>query len=172
MTYQIDPKHSSAHFKVRHMMIANVQGTFDSVSGTVELDSAKPDNARLDATIDVNSLHTGDPQRDGHLKTPDFLDAEKFPTITFRSKRITPSGGKNYKATGDLTIRGVTREVTLDVEGLSDEVTDPWKLQRRGVAASTRVNRKDFGLAFDPDAAMVSNAVEITLDVEITRAAS
>ena len=172
MTYQIDPKHSSAHFKVRHMMIANVQGDFDSVSGTVEFDPAKPDGARFNATIDVNSLHTGDPQRDGHLKTPDFLNAEKFPAITFRSKKITPAGGRNYKATGDLTIRGVTREATLDVEGLSDEVTDPWKLQRRGVAAKTKVSRKEFGLAFDPDGAMVSDAVEITLDVEMTRAAS
>ena len=172
MTYQIDPKHSSAHFKVRHMMIANVHGNFASVSGTVDFDPAKPDAARFDATIDVNSLHTGDPQRDGHLKTPDFLDAEKFPTITFRSKKITPAGGKNYKATGDLTIRGVTREATLNVEGLSDEVTDPWKMQRRGVAATTKVSRKDFGLAFDPDGAMVSDAVEITLDIEMTRAAS
>jgi polyisoprenoid-binding protein YceI len=172
MTYQIDPKHSSAHFKVRHMMIANVRGKFDSVSGTVEYDSAKPDGARFDATIHVNSLHTGDPQRDGHLKTPDFLDVEKFPTITFRSKKVVPAGGRNYKATGDLTIRGVTKEATLDVEGLSDEVTDPWKLQRRGVAATTKVSRKDFGLVFDPDGAMVSDAVEITLDIEMTRAAS
>lgn len=172
MTYTIDHMHSSAQFMVRHMMIANVRGTFDSVAGTVEFDSAKPDAARFDATIDVNSLHTGDPKRDAHLKTPDFLDVEKFPTITFRSKKITPAGGKNYKATGDLTIRGVTKEAILTVEGLSDEVTDPWKLQRRGVAASTKVSRKEFGLAFDPDGAMVSDAVEITLDIEMTRAAS
>jgi len=172
MTYQIDPMHSSARFQVRHMMIANIQGTFDAVSGTVEFDPAKPDAARFDATIDVNSLHTGDVKRDGHLKTPDFFDAEKFPAITFRSKKITPAGGKNYKATGDLSIRGVTKEVTLTVEGLSDEVTDMWKLQRRGVAASVRVSRKEFGLVFDPDGAMVSDAVDITLDVEMTRAAS
>ena len=172
MTYQIDSMHSSARFKVRHMMIANVSGTFDTVSGTVEFDSAKPDAARFDATIDVNSLHTGDAKRDGHLKAPDFFDVEKFPAITFRSKKITPAGGKNYKATGDLSIRGVTKEVTLTVEGLSDEVTDMWKLQRRGVAASVRVSRKEFGLVFDPDAAMVSDAVDITLDVEMTRAAS
>ena len=172
MTYQIDNMHSSARFQVRHMMIANVSGTFDTVSGTVEFDSAKPDAARFDATIDVNSLHTGDAKRDGHLKTPDFFDVEKFPTITFRSKKITPAGGKNYKATGDLSVRGVTKEVTLDVEGLSDEVTDMWKLQRRGVAASVRISRKEFGLAFDPDGAMVSDAVDITLDVEMTRSAS
>ena len=172
MTYQIDSMHSSARFQVRHMMIANVSGTFDTVSGTVEFDSAKPEAARFDATIDVNSMHTGDAKRDAHLKTPDFFDVEKFPSITFRSKKITPAGGKNYKAIGDLTVRGVTKEVTLDVEGLSDEVTDMWKLQRRGVAAKVRISRKDFGLAFDPDGAMVSDAVDITLDVEITRAAS
>jgi polyisoprenoid-binding protein YceI len=172
MTYQIDPKHSSAHFKVRHMMIANVQGRFDSVSGTVDFDSAKPDAARFDASIDVNSLHTGDPARDGHLKGGDFFDAEKHPAITFRSKKITPAGGKNYKATGDLSLRGVTKEVTLEIQGLSDEVTDPWKLQRRGVGATTRISRKDFGITFDPDGAMVSDAVDITLDIEFTRAAS
>lgn len=172
MTYTIDPKHSSARFKVRHMMIANVSGTFDSVTGTVDYDPAKPDSGKIDATIDVNSLHTGDPQRDAHVKTPDLFDAEKFSTITFRSKKITPSGGKNFKATGDLTLRGVTREVSLDVEGLSDEVTDPWKLQRRGVAASVRISRNDFGIVFDPSGAMVSDAVDITLDIEMTRAAS
>jgi len=172
MTYQIDPKHSSAHFKVRHMMIANVQGRFDSVSGTVDFDSAKPDAARFDASIDVNSLHTGDPARDGHLKGGDFFNAEKHSAITFRSKKITPAGGKNFKATGDLTLRGVTKEVTLDIQGLSDEVTDPWKLQRRGVGATTRISRKDFGITFDPDGAMVSDAVDITLDIEFTRAGS
>lgn len=164
--------HSSAQFKVRHMMIANVHGEFDSVSGTVEFDPAKPDASRIDATIDVNSLHTGDPKRDTHLKTPEFFDAEKHPAITFRSKKITPDGGKNYKATGDLTIRGVTKEVILNVENLSDEVTDMWKLQRRGLAARVRVSRKEFGLAFDPEGAMVSDAVDIMLDVEVTRAAS
>lgn len=172
MNYQIDPKHSSAHFKVRHMMIANIHGDFDSVSGSVEFDAAHPEAARFEATIDVNSLHTGDPQRDGHLKTPDFLDVEKFPTMAFRSKKITPAGGKNFKAVGDLTLHGVTKEVTLDVEGLSEEVTDPWKLQRRGVGATTRISRKDFGLTFDPAGSMVSDAVDITLDIEFTRAAS
>jgi len=171
MTYQIDPKHSSAHFKVRHMMIANVQGRFDSVSGTVDFDSAHPEAARFDASIDANSLHTGDPARDGHLKGGDFFDAEKHKAITFRSKKITPAGGKNFKAVGDLTLRGVTKEVTLDIQGLSDEVTDPWKLQRRGVGATTRISRKDFGMSFDPDGAMVSDAVDITLDIEFTRAA-
>jgi polyisoprenoid-binding protein YceI len=169
MTYSIDPKHSSAHFKVRHMMIANVQGAFDSVTGTVQFDDANPGAASMDATIDVKSLHTGDPQRDGHLLTPDFFDVEKHPTIAFRSKKIVPSGGKNYKATGDLTLRGVTKEVTLTIEGFSDEITDPWKLQRRGVGATVTINRNDFGISFDPSGTAVSHAVEITLDIEMTR---
>jgi polyisoprenoid-binding protein YceI len=135
----------------------------------VEFDPAKPDAAQINATIDVNSLHTGDPKRDAHLKGADFFDAEKHPAITFRSKKITPAGGKNYKATGDLSLRGVTKEVTLDVQNVSDEVTDMWKLQRRGLAATVRVSRKDFGISFDPDGAMVSDAVDITLDVEMTR---
>ncbi len=172
MTYQIDPKHSSAQFRVRHMMIANVHGEFDSVSGTIDFDPAKPDAIRIEATIDVNSLHTGDPQRDGHLKGADFFDVEKFPGITFRSKKVTPAGSDSYKATGDLTLRGATREITLTVEGLSQEVTDPWKLQRRGVAATTRISRKDFGITFDPAGAMVSDAVDITLDIEMTRPGS
>jgi len=161
--------HSSAQFRVRHMMIANVHGEFDSVSGTVEFDPAKPDASRIEASIDVNSLHTGDPKRDAHLKGADFFDVEKNPAITFRSKKVTASGGKNYKAVGDLTLRGVTKEVTLEVENVSDEVTDPWKLQRRGLAASVRVSRKLFGITFDPDGAMVSDNVDITLDVEMTR---
>ena len=172
MTYQIDPKHSSAHFKIRHMMIANIQGDFDSVTGTVEFDAANPAATSFEASIDVNSLHTGDPQRDGHLKTPDFFDVEKFPTIVFRSKKIVASGGKNYTATGDLTLRGITKEVSLKVEGFSDEITDPWKLQRRGVGATTTISRKDFGISFDPSGTAVSDAVEITLDIEMTRAAS
>ena len=172
MTYQIDSKHSSAHFKVRHLMIANVRGDFDSVTGTVAFDPAQPDAAKIEATIDVNSVHTGEAQRDAHVKTPDLFDAEKHPTITFRSKKITPSGNGNFKAAGDLTLRGVTKEITLDVEGLSDEVTDMWKLQRRGVAATTRISRKEFGMTFDPAGAIVSDAVEITIDIEMTRPAS
>lgn len=169
MTYSIDPKHSSAQFKIRHMMISNVHGEFDAVSGTVEFDPAKPDATRIDATIDVNSLHTGDPKRDAHLKGADCFDVEKYSAITFRSKKITPAGGRNYKATGDLTLRGTTKEVTLDVQNVSDEVTDMWKLQRRGLAATVRLSRKDFGISFDPEGAIVSDAVDITLDVEMTR---
>ena len=174
MTYQIDPKHSAARFKVRHMMIANVGGEFNSVSGTVEFDAAKPEQSRIEASIDVNSLHTGDPQRDGHIKGGDFFDAASFPAITFRSKKVAP-GGSGYKVTGDLTLHGVTKEVTLNVDSVSPEVTDPWSLQRRGLTAVTSIDRKEFGMGWNAPAGggvMLGENVEITLDLEMTRAAS
>ncbi len=174
MTYQIDPKHSAAHFKVRHMMIANVGGEFNSVSGTVDFDAAKPDQSRIEASIDVNSLHTGDPQRDAHIKGGDFFDAAQFATITFRSSKVS-AAGSGYKVAGDLTLHGVTKPVTLTVDSVSPEVTDPWSLQRRGLSATTTINRKDFGMGWNAPAGggvMLSDNVEITLDLEMTRAAS
>jgi polyisoprenoid-binding protein YceI len=174
MTYQIDPKHSAARFKVRHMMIANVGGEFNTVSGTVDFDPAKPDQSKIDASIDVNSLHTGDPQRDGHIKGGDFFDAAKFSTITFRSAKVA-AAGSGYKVTGDLTLHGVTKPVTLTVDAVSPEVTDPWSLQRRGLSAVTTISRKEFGMGWNADVAggvMLSDNVEITLDLEMTRAAS
>lgn len=174
MTYQIDPKHSAARFKIRHMMIANVGGEFNSVSGTVDFDQAKPDQSKIEASIDVNSLHTGDPQRDGHIKGGDFFDAAQFATITFRSKKVA-AAGTGYKVTGDLTLHGATKEVTLNVESVSPEITDPWSLQRRGLVATTTINRKDFGMGWNADVGsgvMLSENIEITLDLEMTRAAS
>ena len=174
MTYQIDPKHSAARFKIRHMMIANVGGEFNSISGTVEFDQAKPDQSRIEASIDVNSLHTGDPQRDGHIKGGDFFDAAAFPAITFRSAKVA-AGGSGYKVTGDLTLHGVTKPVTLKVDSLSPEITDPWSGLRRGLSAVTTINRKDFGMGWNAPAGggvMLSENVEITLDLEMTRAAS
>ena len=174
MTYQIDPKHSAAQFKIRHMMIANVGGKFNTVSGTVNFDDAKPDQSRIEATIDVNSLNTGDPQRDGHIKGGDFFDAAQFPAITFRSSKVA-AAGSGYTVTGDLTLHGVTKPVTLKVESVSPEITDPWSGQRRGLAAVTTINRKDFGMGWNAPAGggvMLSENVEITLDIEMTRAAS
>jgi polyisoprenoid-binding protein YceI len=174
MTYQIDPKHSAARFKVRHMMIANVVGEFNAISGTVDFDQAKPDQARIEASIDTNSLHTGDPQRDGHIKGGDFFDVAQFPTITFRSSKVAASGG-GYKVTGDLTLHGVTKPVILTVDSLSPEITDPWSGQRRGLSAVTTINRKDFGMGWNAPAGggvMLSENVEIILDLEMTRPAS
>ncbi|HEV8414056.1 MAG TPA: YceI family protein [Bryobacteraceae bacterium] len=173
MTYQIDPKHSAARFKVRHMMIANVGGEFNTVSGTVDFDQAKPDQARVDASIDANSLHLGDPQRDAHVKGADFFDVAQFPTITFKSSKVA-AAGSGYKVTGDLTLHGVTKPVTLTVDAVSPEVTDPWNLQRRGLSATATFNRKDFGMAWNAPAGggvMLSENVEITLDIEMTRPA-
>jgi polyisoprenoid-binding protein YceI len=155
------------------MMIANVGGEFNAVSGTVEFDEAKPEQSRVEATIDANSLHLGDPQRDAHIKGPDFFDTAQFPTITFKSSKVA-AAGSGYKVSGDLTLHGVTKPVTLNVDAVSPEVTDPWSLQRRGLSASTTFNRKDFGMAWNAPAGggvMLSENVEITLDLEMTRQA-
>ena len=174
MTYQIDPKHSAARFKIRHMMIANVGGEFNNVTGTIEFDQAKPEQSRIDASIDADSLHLGDPQRDAHVKGTDFFNVAQFPTITFKSSKVT-AAGSGYKVAGDLTMLGVTKPVTLTVDALSPEVTDPWNLQRRGLSAVTSINRKDFGMAWNAPAGggvMLSENVEITLDLEMTRPAA
>jgi polyisoprenoid-binding protein YceI len=174
MTYQIDPKHSAARFKIRHMMIANVGGEFNNVSGTVEFDQAKPEQSRIDASIDANSLHLGDPARDAHVKGGDFLNVAQFPTITFKSSKVA-AAGSGYKVSGDLTLLGVTKPVTLTVDGLSPEITDPWSGQRRGLSATTTFNRKDFGMGWNAPAGggvMLSENVEITLDLEMTRPAA
>jgi polyisoprenoid-binding protein YceI len=174
MTYQIDPKHSAARFKVRHMMIANVGGEFNNVTGTIEFDQAKPDQSRINASIDANSLHTGDPQRDAHIKGGDFFNVAQFPAITFKSSKVA-AAGSGYAVAGDLTLLGVTKPVTLKVESVSPEITDPWSGQRRGLSATTTFNRKDFGMGWNAPAGggvMLSENVEITLDLEMTRPAA
>jgi len=172
-TYQIDTAHSSAQFKVRHMMIANVKGEFDKVSGTVVFDPANPSASSVEASIDVATISTRDEQRDAHLKSPDFLDVEKFPTITFKSKEVAASGDDSFEVVGDLTIHGVTKEVNLNVEELTGEAKDPWGNLRRGAAAKTRINRKDFGMTFnmvlDTGGFMVGEEVDLTIDVEMIR---
>jgi polyisoprenoid-binding protein YceI len=174
-TYQIDPAHTSAQFKVRHMMIANVKGEFDKVSGTVNFDPANPIASTIEASVDVTSVSTRDEQRDTHLKSPDFFDVEKYPTITFKSKRVTASGSDSFSVAGDLTIHGVTKEVTLNVEELTEEAKDPWGNLRRGAEAKTRIHRKDFGMTFnmalDTGGFVVGEDVDITLDVEMVRQA-
>jgi polyisoprenoid-binding protein YceI len=174
MIYQIDPKHSAVHFQVRHMTIAFVKGEFGNVTGTVEFDPANPEASRLDVSIDVHSLYTRDAQRDGHLKTPEILNAEAFPTATFKSKRVSKSGA-GYEVVGDLTLRGVTKEVTLQVTNVSDEVTDPWNLKRRGITATAKLSRSAFGMGWNMElpgvGPMVSDEVDISIDVEMTRQA-
>jgi polyisoprenoid-binding protein YceI len=174
-TYQIDPAHSSAQFKVRHMMIANVKGEFDKVSGTVNFDPANPSASTVEAIIDVASISTRDEQRDAHLKSPDFFDVEKFPTITFKSKKVTATGGDSFTVVGDLTIHGVTKVVDLKVEELTEETKDPWGNLRRGASAKTRIHRKDFGMSFnmalEAGGFLVGEEVDLTIDVELMRQA-
>ncbi|MDP8989606.1 MAG: YceI family protein [Acidobacteriota bacterium] len=174
-TYQIDTAHSAAQFKVRHMMIANVKGGFDKVSGTVNFDPANPAASSVDASIDAATISTRDEQRDGHLKSADFLDVEKYPAITFKSKKVTSIGGDSFHVVGDLTIRDITKEVTLNVEELTGEAKDPWGNMRRGATAKTRINRKDFGMNFnvalEAGGFLVGEDVDLTIDVEMIRQA-
>jgi polyisoprenoid-binding protein YceI len=167
-TYTIEPAHSSAHFKVRHLMIANVRGEFSKISGTVTADS-------VTAEIDVNSINTREPDRDKHLKSADFLDAEHYPTIKFQSKKVEADGPEGYTVIGDLTIRGVTREVVLNVTGPTPEIKDPWGYTRRGAEAVAKISRKDFGLTYNPilegGGVMVGDIVEISLEVELVKTA-
>jgi polyisoprenoid-binding protein YceI len=170
--YTIDPAHSTAGFKVRHLMVSNVRGEFSGISGTVVFDPDAPENSRVDVRIDATTIHTRDDQRDAHLKSADFLDVAKFPEITFVSKKITGGGGE-WKVTGDLTIHGVTREVALDVEGPAPEAKDPWGNVKTGAAAVTKISRKEFAMEFnmalETGGVMVGDEVTITLEVELLR---
>jgi polyisoprenoid-binding protein YceI len=174
-TYQIDASHSAAQFKVRHMMIANVKGEFDKVTGTVNFDEANPAASSVEASIDVSTISTRDEQRDGHLKSADFLDVANYPTINFKSKKVTASGADSFTVVGDLTIHGVTKEVSLKVGELTGEAKDPWGGTRRGAAASTRIARKDFGMSFnmalEAGGFLVGDDVDIHIDVELVKQA-
>ncbi|MBZ5602573.1 MAG: YceI family protein [Acidobacteriia bacterium] len=171
--YEIDPAHSGAQFKVRHMMIANVRGEFSKVSGKVAFDPANPAASSIDVAIDASSLSTREPQRDEHLKSADFLDVAKYPSITFVSKKIVPDGKDAYQVSGDLTIHGVTREVKLLVDAVTPEAKDPWGGARRGATASTTISRKDFGLtwnmALEAGGVLVGEDIHITIEVELVR---
>ena len=172
VAYTIDPAHSTAGFKVRHLMVANVRGEFSGVTGTVVFDASAPENSRVEALIDATTIHTRDEQRDAHLKSADFLDVEKFPAITFVSKKIAGTDGE-WKVTGELTIHGVTKEVTLDVEGPAPEAKDPWGNVKSGATAVTKISRKEFGMEFnvvlETGGVMVGDEIVITLELELLR---
>lgn len=174
-SYAIDGAHSKAQFSVRHMMVSNVRGEFAKMKGSIDYDEKNPAAIRIDATIEVASINTGEPKRDEHLKSPDFFDAAKFPVIRFLSKSARKTAG-GLAVTGGLTIRGVTKEVVLQVEGPSPEVRDPWGNLRRGATATTKINRRDFGLtwnaALETGGVVVGDEVAITIDVEATRPAA
>ena len=168
--WQIDPAHTNVQFSVRHLMISNVRGDFNKVAGTVASDGQNPDAVKIDAVIDAGSIDTRIEKRDQHLKSADFLNVEKYPTIEFKSKKILASGAGKWKLSGDLTLHGVTKEVVLDVEGPTAEMKDPMGNTRVGASATTKISRKDFGLtwnkALETGGVMVGDEVEITIDVE------
>lgn len=170
--WNIDPNHSTAQFTVRHLVISNVTGSFTKVNGTVELNEADITKSQVTAIIDASSVDTRVPDRDNDLRSPNFFDVEKYPTIEFKSKRITKSGDK-VQMIGDLTIHGTTREVTLDVDGPTPPIDDPWGNVRRGFSATTTINRRDFGLVYNhllkTGEAVVGDTVKIQIDVEIKR---
>jgi polyisoprenoid-binding protein YceI len=173
-TWNIDPVHSTAEFKVRHMMITNVKGQFTAVTGVVKLDEGDVTNSRVEATIEAGSINTRDADRDTHLKSADFFDVEKFPTLSFASTRVTKTGEGELAVEGDLSIRGVTRKVVFAVEGPTAEAKDPWGNTRMGFSATTKINRKDFGLtwnaALETGGILVGDEVTLTLDVEAVKA--
>jgi len=171
-TWNIDPAHSTAQFTVRHLAISNVTGSFTKVTGSVVLNERDIAQSQVSASIDVNSVDTRVEARDKDLKSPNFFDVEKYPTIEFKSKRIVSSGGK-LQLIGDLTIHGTTREVTLDVDGPTPEMTDPWGNSRRGISATTAVNRRDFNLVYNnllkTGEAVVGDNIKIQIDAEIVK---
>jgi polyisoprenoid-binding protein YceI len=173
-TWNIDPAHSAAEFKVKHMMISNVKGKFSGLSGVLSLDEEDVTNSRVEASVPVATLSTGDEQRDGHLKSVDFFDAEKFLTLTFKSTHILATAPGELAVTGDLTLHGVTKTVTFAVEGPSVPAKDPWGNLRVGLSATTKINRKDFGLtwnsALETGGVLVGEEVAITLDVQFIKA--
>jgi len=170
--WNIDPAHSTAQFTVRHLGISNVTGNFTKVSGSVVLNDKDITQSQISASIDVNSINTRVEARDKDLKSPNFFDVEKYPTIEFKSKRIVNSGGK-LQMIGDLTIHGTTREVALDVDGPTPEMTDPWGNSRRGISATTAINRRDFNLVYNnllkTGEAVVGDNVKIQIDAEMVK---
>ena len=164
-TWQIDPNHSAAQFSVRHLGVSTVRGAFTKVSGTAKYDPADPSKTSLDATIEANSVDTRVEMRDNDLRSPHFLEVEKYPTITFHSKQAKAAGEGKVQVTGDLTIHGVTKQVVLDVDGPSAAIKDPWGNQRIGASATTKINRNDFGVSGAPG--VVGDEITITIDAEL-----
>jgi polyisoprenoid-binding protein YceI len=171
--WNIDAAHSGIHFSIRHMVVAKVRGRFAKFAGIVEIDDADLAQSTVEATIEAASIDTGVTQRDDHLRSPDFLDAAKFPELRFKSTRIEETGGERYRVTGELTIRDVTREVILDVE-YGGRASDSWGNQRAGFFAKTAIDRKDFDLQWnqvlEAGGVLVGERVEIELEVEAVRA--
>ncbi len=172
-TWNIDTAHSSTQFSVRHMMVGTVRGEFASTKGSVRLDGNDLATAVVEATVDASSISTREPKRDAHLKSADFFDVEKFPTLTFKSTKVAPVAPGKLRMTGDLTMHGVTRSVVFDVEGPTQAIKDNRGNQRVGASATATISRKDFGLTWnatlEAGGVVVGDEVKITLDVALTQ---
>lgn len=172
-TWQIDPQHASAQFAVKHLMISTVRGEFHGVSGTVVWDDKDVTKSSVDVTIDTTTVDTREPKRNEHLKSDAFFDVAKYPKMTFKSKKVEQAGAGKLKITGDLTIRGVTKEVALDVDGPAATIKDPWGNTRSAVTATTKINRQDFGVKWNSPmeggGVVVSDEVNITIDLEMVQ---
>lgn len=169
-TWQIDPNHSAAQFSVRHLSVSTVRGAFTKVSGSAIYDAAEPSKDSVDVTIDASSIDTRVQMRDNDLRSPNFLDVQKYPTITFKSRQAKAAGAGKLQIIGDLTIHGVTKEVVLDVDGPSAQIKDPWGNQRIGASATTKINRNDFGVKSLPG--VVGDDISITIDTELIQPAA
>jgi polyisoprenoid-binding protein YceI len=169
-TWDIDTSHANAGFKVRHLMVSHVRGHLGPVTGTVVIDEQDPARSRVDVSVDARGIDTRDAKRDEHLRSADFLDVAHHPTVTFRSTRVEARAGLggDLRVTGDLTIRGVSRPVTLDVEALPPAIKDPWGNARRGVSARARISRKEWGLQWNLaiEAGGVAVGDEVTIEIE------
>jgi len=173
ITWEVDPAHSSFQFKVRHMTVSNVKGDFSKSRGVVMIDDNDITQTKVEVAIEATSVDTGHAQRDEHLRGPDFFDVAKYPTITFISRKVIKADADRLRVVGDLTLHDVTREVTVDIEGPTAEVKDPGGNLRRGATATTRVNRKDFGLTWnkvlDNGGLFVADEINIYVEVELRR---
>ncbi|GCE47494.1 polyisoprenoid-binding protein YceI [Thermosporothrix hazakensis] len=174
MTWQIDPSHSRVGFSVKHMMISTVRGQFNSFRGTLNIDEQNPAASWVEAEVDVASIDTGDSNRDAHLKSGEFFLAEEYPTITFKSTKVEPAGEGEYKVTGDLTLRGVTKPVVFDVE-YGGQGKDPFGNVKAGLYARTKINRKDFGVNYhvvlESGGLLVGDEVKLELELEAVKSA-
>jgi polyisoprenoid-binding protein YceI len=170
--WKIDPVHSAVQFSVRHMVVSKTRGKFGKWTGEIALDPARLAEARVEARIEAASIDTNDAQRDAHLRSPDFLDAERSPELIFKSKKVQDLGGDRLRLIGDLTIRGVTKEVALEVESMG-RAKDPWGAERIGFSAKGRINREEFGLTWntvlEAGGLAVGKDVEIEIELEAVR---
>ena len=175
-TWKIDPAHTAAQFAVKHMMISTVRGEFKGVTGTIVWDDQDVSKSTVDVTIDAKTVNTGEEKRDQDLRSANFFEVDKYPTLTFKSKKVESAGAGKLKVTGDLTMHGVTKEVVLEVEGPSAAVKDPWGNTRSAAGATTKLNRQDFGVKWnanlDGGGVVVSDTVTITIDLEMTKQAA